>query len=258
MLFDCQVPRQITVCFPDVADKAKKAEEVIQATCNTLISAADAIDAKMVMPFAGQYMLGGRLAGLNSTRATLPLDEAVSLLKGMTHRELISVQPGGSIDLTESWQDDPYREPSEDVRNRYIQQIEKAIFPYERRSLDTWKRAGEQLINAATPVIKRSRLAGIAIENSFVIGDGTDFVTIDLDPRGTNTNVQLGANPTFENVTTITMPTNLLRSLSTRKAGYQGFTPMHWNQADVGSHFTWQRKGLYDLASHSLLNFFGV
>ncbi len=245
-------------CFPDVADKKEKAEEVIQATCNTLISAADAIDAKMVLPFAGQYMLGGRLVGLNSTRATLPLDEAVLLLKGMTHRQVISVQPGGSIDLTESWQDNPYREPSEEVRNRYIEQIEKAIFPYERRSPDRWKEAGEQLINAATPVIKRSRLAGIAIENSFVIGDGTDFVTINLDPHGRNTNAKLGVNPAFKNVTTITMPTNLLRSLSTRKAGYQGFTPMHWNQADVGSHFIWRREGLYDFASHSLLNFFGV
>ena len=114
------------------------------------------------------------------------------------------------------------------------------------------------LISAATPVATRSRLANISIENSFIIGDGENFVTINLDPNDIQTNVMPGVAPIFENVTTITMPTELLKRLTTRVRGYKGFTPMHWNQADVGSHFTWKRHGSYDLASHSLLNFFGI
>lgn len=245
-------------CFPEVTNKEQKAAEVVETTCSTLISAADAINAKMIMPFAGQYILGGRLSSLNALRATLPLDKAVTLLKSMTHREVISLQPGGSIDLNENWKDEDYLEPSEETRNHYIEEIKKAIFPYERSRRLPWSGAAEQLVIAATPVANRSRLARIGIENSFVIGDGTNFVTIDIDPQHTRTKVTPGVNPAFDNVTTITMPTELLQSLSTRRTGYKGFTPMHWNQADVGSHFVWRRKGIYDLASHSLLNFFGV
>lgn len=245
-------------CFPDVEDKALKASEVVQATCDVLVSAADAINAKMIFPFAGQYMLGGRLSHLNESRATLPLDKAVQLLETMTNREVLSVQPGGSIDLTEPWKDEPYSEPSEEVKEQYLERISLAVFPYEKRTLEECALAAETLIAAATPVVQRSRYAKISVENSFVIGDGSNFVTINLDPSHQETSVTAGASPAFENVTTITMPRELLRGLCTRKVGYRGFTPMHWNQADVGSHFTWRRKGEYDLASHSLLNFFGI
>jgi UDP-MurNAc hydroxylase len=245
-------------CFPAVEDKHQKAAEVIHTTCRTLVSAAEAIDAKKIMPFAGQYILGGRLTSLNPSRATLPLDEAVELLKGMTDKEVLSVQPGGSIDLSEEWQDDAYSEPTEEEKNQYLLQIARAMFPYEKRKFEPWTEAAQQLLTAAAPVASRSRLTRIEIENSFVIGDGENFVTINLDPLQLRTSIESGIKPAFENVTTITMPPELLRSLSTRRTGYKGFTPMHWNQADVGSHFTWYRTGLYDLTSHSLLNFFGV
>ncbi len=245
-------------CFPKVSNKIEAGRKVVEATCQMLISAADAVGAKKIMPFAGQYILGGKLAHLNDFRATLPLDAAADFIRQYTKREVVTVTPGGCIDLTGGLQSTSYVEPSKEVKDMYLKQIAKFEFSYEKKRLSVWENIESDLIAAATPVALRSSLSKIQKANSFVIGDGTNFVTINLDPESTRTNVLFGKAPIFESVTTITMPTELLRRLSTRAKGYKGFTPMHWNQADVGSHFTWERSGDYDLASHSLLNFFGI
>ena len=245
-------------CFPQVIDKPSARSRVVEATCKMLISAADAVDAKKIMPFAGQYILGGRLSHLNDSRAVLPLDQAVNFVQTLTDREVVSVRPGGCIDLSEDVQDEPYLEPSIEVKQAYIEKISKNKFPYENINSDKWHHVEQDLLEAAKPVAVRSRIANIQFENSFVVGDGKNYVTINLDPAGSRSGVSSGVTPIFDNVTTITIPTELLRRLSTRKKGYKGFTPMHWNQADVGSHFVWERKGEYDLNSHMLLNFFGI
>lgn len=245
-------------CFPEVLNKSEAAMKVVEATCKNLVLAADSINATKIMPFAGQYILGGKLTHLNSSRATLPLDDAVRYIRSLTNREVVSVIPGGTINLSQSWQSESYLEPEEKIKEQYIEKISKVLFTYEKQDSSTWVNAQNDLMSAAYPVATRSKLAKISLENSFIIGDGENFVTINLDPSNIQTNVMPGLAPLFENVTTITMPTELLKRLSTRVSGYKGFTPMHWNQADVGSHFTWKRHGRYDLASHALLNFFGI
>jgi UDP-MurNAc hydroxylase len=210
------------------------------------------------MPFAGQYVLGGRLADLNSERATIPLDHAVVKLRELTSKEVVSVMPGGEIDLSSGLKSADYCEPPIEISLSYIEKISKTQFTYEKTAAKPWHNISLDLINAAQTVAERSHRARIAFENSFVIGDGTHWVTINLDPNHIETAVEFGPKPKFSNVTTITMPHELLRRLSTRKSDYKGFTPMHWNQADVGSHFIWHRTGEFDLISHGLLNFYGV
>jgi len=245
-------------CFPEVLDKTAASIQIVDTTCKMLVTAADAVGATKIMPFAGQYILGGGLTHLNDSRAILPLDETVTYLRGLTDKEIISVIPGGSIDLLNGWQSENYVEPKEAIKKNYLEKISKAKFSYSTEDSKGWINIQNDLITAATPVATRSMLAKITIRNSFVIGDGENFVTINLDPENKLTNVLLGKSPAFENVTTITMPNKLLKQLSTRARGFKGFTPMHWNQADVGSHFTWNRRGEYDVASHALLNFFGI
>jgi UDP-MurNAc hydroxylase len=245
-------------CFPDVEDKKAAAEKVVDVACKMLISAADSLDVKYVMPFAGQYVLGGRLADLNSDRATIPLDHAVVKLRELTSKEVISVMPAGEFDLSSGLKGPDYRELPIEVSMSYIERISKTSFSYEKAAAKPWHNIPFDLINAAQTVVERSHRARIAFENSFVIGDGTHWVTINLDPNRVGTSVEFGSKPKFMNVTTITMPHELLRRLSTRKSDYKGFTPMHWNQADVGSHFIWHRTGEFDLVSHGLLNFYGV
>lgn len=245
-------------CFPDVNDKKAAAAEVIKTACNMLVTAGNALDVEYLMPFAGQYVLGGRLTGLNTDRATLPLNEAVDLIKSITNREVVSVNPGGFIDLSEKTKSDDYVEPDEITTSKYLGEISKIKFAYETEYQTLWVDFESDLVKSAQPVADRSKHAKISIENSFVIGDGEKWVTINLDPKGVETSVSVGYHPKFGNVTEILMPSELLRRLSTRKSDYKGFTTLHWNQADVGSHFLWKRSGLFDPASHSMLNYYGI
>jgi UDP-MurNAc hydroxylase len=245
-------------CFPEVQDKRSASRKVIETACNMLVQAAEALDVKYVMPFAGQYVLGGKLAHLNADRATLPLDQAVSYIKSITKREVISVNPNGHIDLLGNTKSADYVEPHFKVLAEYISNISKIKFPYEDSVELTWDNYEEDLLDSARPVAERSKFADISFKNSFVIGDGEKWVTINLDPNHLQTSVEIGKKPRFNSVTEIEMPSALLRRLSTRKVNYKGFTTLHWNQADVGSHFVWKRSGEFDLGSHSLLNFYGV
>jgi len=245
-------------CFPGVENKQEAARKVVEATCRMLISAAEAIDVQYVMPFAGQYALGGKLTALNDDRATVPLDEAVKFLRTLSNKEIVSIEPFGEINLTHQTKSSDYCEPSGEIKELYYKKIADFTYPYDGTTRGLWESASEDLIRAAAPVLERSDQANIGFKNSFVIGDGKNFVTINLDPGREHSSIASGSNPAFENVTRITMPENLLRKLSGRTVGYKGFTPMHWNQADVGSHFVWERVGEYDLSSHALLNFFGV
>jgi len=95
-------------------------------------------------------------------------------------------------------------------------------------------------------------------KNSFVIGDGNLWVTINLDPNVSESSIEIGKNPKFDDITEIEMDRELLRRLCIRSFNFKGFTTLHWNQADVGSHFTWRRVGRFDKTSHMLLNFFGT
>lgn len=203
-------------------------------------------------------MLGGKLVKLNDDRATLPLDEAVKYISSLTKREVISMEPGGYIDLSQNTKSSDYIEPNSEVLAKYLSEISRNKFPYEDLSEPTWEGFEKDLIKSASRVTEKSKSAKIAFQNSFVIGDGTRWVTINLDPDQIETSVEIGKLPKFANVTEIKMPSTLLMRLSQRKAGYKGFTTLHWNQADVGSHFVWKRSGNFDLTSHALLNFYGT
>jgi UDP-MurNAc hydroxylase len=245
-------------CFIDVSDKQTAAEAVVDSACKMLISAADAINAKYIMPFAGQYVLGGKLVYLNNDRATIPLDRAVSKLQAMTSRKVLSIMPGGEINLSPFSKSIDYVEPSVSEYSDYLESISKSTFPYEKKSKVVWESPTQDLVKSASKVVEKSNGIKLPFSNSFVIGDGKNAITINLDKFGLESNVCEGEQPAYETVTNILIPSALLRNLSSRRADYKGFTSMHWNQADVGSHFIWRRRGNFEPISHSFLNYFGT
>jgi UDP-MurNAc hydroxylase len=245
-------------CFPEVLDQKLAALKIIERSCDMLIHAAESVGAKYIFPFAGQYVLGGRLNHLNENLAVLPLDETVNLLKRKTNIEILSVQPFGSVDLADLSLHKPYSEPTKSTKNLYFDKISKVDFIYERVKMKVWDDPELDLLQATNTVIEKSRKGIIRFDNSFVIGDGVHQITINFFPDTVKNYAEYGDNPRSETVTRITMPEPLLRMLSTRRKSFGGFTPLHWNQADGGSHFIWHRKGDFELNSHMLLNFFGT
>ncbi len=245
-------------CFSEIEDKASAGEQIIERSCAMLIKAAESIGAKSIFPFAGQYILGGRLHELNKNLAVLPLDQTVNLLKEKTKIAILSVEPFGEINLANLTQHRPYVEPSEETKSNYLAQISQVEFIYEKVRWRDWNNPKLDLTKAANAVVSKSKKSLIKVDNSFVIGDDEHKVTINLFKDSEKNYAVYGESPISDIITKITMPQSLLRMLCQRKTDFTGFTPLHWNQADGGSHFLWTRKGEFDLNSHMLLNFFGT
>jgi UDP-MurNAc hydroxylase len=241
-------------CFPEVIDRHSEGRKVVNQTCETLGVAANALAARFVLPFAGQYVLGGRLVSLNKDRATVPLDQAAAIVDQACRAEVVTLAPGGSIDFDSDTKDPDYVEPPADVLVAYEERLLSRRFPYENVSLARLTEG--ELERCAGLIIQRAAGFGLSRPSSFIIGDESVSVSIEVGPHGGR--VRSGEYPSGDSVTRISMPYQLLSFLGRRRRGYQGFTSAHWNQADVGSHFIWRRSGEFDLRAHMLLNFFGA
>jgi UDP-MurNAc hydroxylase len=247
-------------CFEGIPEEemVASASNMARSFLQRLAQATQSLNAKYVLPYAGQYLLGGNLSKLNKYRSVVSLSEALQYLALKTRARPIAMKPFSYFNLDDGLVGQEWQEPDESDIERYLAEISKTTFPYEK--------ATGEWVNAATdveaalhavgreylrqiPLTSRKSTHRISISSSRVSGsiefnESNYFVTVqesELDPIG-------------DDETRITLHPNLLRGLILRTPGYTGFTPLHFNQAEIGSHLTWYRKGAYDSVV-DLLNF---
>lgn len=243
-------------CFPDIEpdEKLVKARSLADVFLARLAAAASVTKARFLMPYAGQYMLGGRLAELNKFRSVVSLSEAVETLQRKTDASVIAIQPFSEFDLDDGSVPFPWVEPTTSEVDDYIADISSNQYPYEKSS-GAWPEAEDDLQSALENVAAeylRRRRAGrnyephrLSIATSGIQGyahfDG-DEATVVVGPLP----------PMLGHETRISCHHALLKGLIQRSEGYEGFTPMHFNQAEIGSHFSWRRSGEYSDVIHCL------
>ncbi len=234
-------------CFMDLTEeqKLKKAKATGWAFVHRLSQTAEKLSASFTLPYAGQYMLGGSLSGLNPFRSVIPLEEVVRSMEVSGVTTPVSMAPFSTFDLASgqvaggTWQ-----EPSAGTVTSYIKRISSALFPYQREEED-WVE-GQAVLDRA--------LQGIKLEfDAYLVegGSGSES-SITIRTRDVVGSVDFGVDycsvsrePEFENQTEIRVDARLLRRLLVRRPGYRGFTQFHFNQAEIGSHLEWWRRGPY-------------
>lgn len=256
--------------FPDIVDKPAHARRLAHQFLHRLAAAAEMVGARYVMPFAGQYQLGGHLAPLNANRSVVPLGEAVAWLEQHCSATAISMQPFKEVHLRDGELGTEWVEPSEEVLSDYLARIEMSRYPYERED-EVWSDAREDLSEAFQRLAHRygERVrSGLKVDSTSiqivadpelaVVGAGaTDLPghALTLDFGADRLGGGVDREPRSEALTRISVDPRLLRRLLARSPGYRGFTQMHWNQAEIGSHLRWRRQGPYSPTAHSFLNF---
>jgi UDP-MurNAc hydroxylase len=243
-------------CFPDIEpeEKLNKARALADVFLTRLATAASVTKARFLMPYAGQYMLGGRLAELNKFRSVVSLSEAVEILQGKTDASVVAMAPFSEFDLDDGDVPQPWVEPTSSEVDDYIADISSHKYPYEK-SPGTWPEAEQDLHSALENVAAeylRRRAGGreyephrLSIETSDIQGYAhfdEEEATVVIGPLP----------PMVDRETRISCHHALLKGLIQRSEGYEGFTPMHFNQAEIGSHFTWRRSGEYSDVVHCL------
>lgn len=245
-------------CFPDFgeAEKLVKARSLAEVFLARLAHAARVTRAKYVMPFAGQYVLAGRLSKLNEWRSVVSLSEAVDWIGEHSDSKTFAMRPFSSFDVRTGAVESAWVEPTAEETRQYIEEISTLSFPYEKGHA-SWHSASEDLRNALNNVAAECRRrgdAGVQFQ-THRISIETPLVSGFVDVGGAQPEVHVGnLDEMLPQETRISCHSNLLKGLIVRKKGYQGFTPMHFNQAEIGSHLEWRRNGDYSEATQ-LLNF---
>jgi UDP-MurNAc hydroxylase len=245
-------------CFTDLGEveKLKLAETTGMAFVERLANASKSVNARFVMPYAGQYFLGGKLEKLNKFRSVIPISDVMRYLKDSNTAEPVSLSPFSRFDLNSGEISESWIEPSERSKLKYLSEISKIRFPYEldedpileshdlknllRNALDSVRSEFESSLNSGA----------VGSESSISIESGDVRLAVNFRPKSAT----LSEDAEFENHTQIGVDPSLLIRLIKRRKNYKGFTQYHFNQAEIGSHFTWKRKGFYPKETH-LLNF---
>jgi UDP-MurNAc hydroxylase len=237
-------------CFADLSDKDKdaKGRMLAEGFLHRLTAAAKAVTARYVMPFAGQYVLGGRLAQLNRFRSVVPLSEALDWVARNTDATPIAMAPFSSFDVTTGVVEKAWEEPPADGVEAYISRISGHLFPYEKTPVK-WPHADSELRDALEGVAAeyRRRLSVGEPATTHRISVKTSEVSGYVDFLGEDTIVETGTlGEMVDSETRLTCHPNLLKGLIQRAESFSGFTPMHFNQAEIGSHFEWRRTGEFN------------
>jgi UDP-MurNAc hydroxylase len=245
-------------CFPSVQDKDSESEKLAKKFVEVVAKASKLIGAKAVFPFAGQYLLGGSLTPLNATRSVLELGETVKYLNRLGISNVITLAPFATYSVTTGEVSESYEEPSSVIKAEYLERISKDLFPYQKQD-DSWptyeedvKRAFCKLEKRYSEMVSENQTSKYQSGVSFLL-QGSKFK---IELNYSEFEVTINTGKTFNNLTTISADDRLIRNLIRRPKNYAGFTPMHWNQAEIGSHFQWERQGEYFADLHYLFNFF--
>lgn len=234
-------------CFSDLSSEAKHiaAESLALRFVERLADASKLLKARYVFPFAGQYFLSGRLVPLNQYRSVLPLGQVLSLLVEKTTSIPLSLGNFHTFDLSTEEVSGEWREPSAAAVSEYAGRLEPIRFSYEL-AYEEWHHFERDLLTAGDRMqaaFKRHASFGKA-DCSLILCDETDR-SVTFDFVGKDFHSHVGVQALSPNVTTITADQRLWRRLVVRRPGYRGFTPMHFNQAEIGSHLSWKREGQY-------------
>jgi hypothetical protein len=192
---------------------------------------------------------------LNEFRAIVPVSEASIDLRKMTDKEILTLSTNESIIFEKgkvSEMGTEYSEPSNETKLEYLE-AKNLKYPYEMRSLEkvddrdllkNLEYASQKLANVYSSMKKIDYTILIQASNSDLVWNLHFADELRVSQNKT----------TSDEYSKITLDLRLLDGCVRRKSNFQGFTSMHWNQAHIGSHLTFNQTS-YNSTAHYLLNF---
>jgi L-ascorbate metabolism protein UlaG (beta-lactamase superfamily) len=124
----------------DNVTKTIEAKRLAEVFVNRLVDTSIKLSAKYVMPYAGQYILGGSLSRLNEFRSVTKLGEVLNSISTNSQAVPVGLQPFSTFDLTSGESEATWKEPTDQEVCDYIRNIEHELFPYQLKE-ESWVNA---------------------------------------------------------------------------------------------------------------------
>lgn len=232
-------------CFDnyDNNEKLEKANQIKRKCLDRAIGYLKDLSPDFFLPFAGQYVLGGKNSILNSYKATtevedLPFVFGEIVKKHKFESQLVMLNSGGWFDLDTQIADE-FTPPNPTERQRYIEEtLSKIKYPYENvenyqveiddnELLEMLNQAQAKMFNKMDQLY-----GGIRLEWNLYIDVGKESLyCVPFDGKEVSI---VAPEDTKEPYIKITLDLNLFVMILQKKA--------HWNNADIGAHLRYFRK----------------
>ena len=242
-------------CFEmDEKEKTKAAKTKELQFLNFGIKFIEKVKPKYYMPFAGTYLLGGKLSQINKYRGVPTLHEALEFFEKNIKVSSTGflLNPYKYFDLKNGKSSSNYIPDSKKEVEKYLERISKHKFDYENDILPD----DNSIINLISDSFKRFCFK----KNEINFNSNTQLIIQISDSKSVL--IDLTSNPSYKIVSNLNIDTikrfvkiSLDKRLLLRILKGPRFA--HWNNAEIGSHLKFERKpniferGLY----HSLCFF---
>jgi UDP-MurNAc hydroxylase len=217
------------------SEKFKEHQRILERNFDYMVELLDALKPKHILPFAGAYVLGGKLAKKNKFLGTTTWDHCISSilyrLPKKTHA--LALRELGIFDLATGIAVQDYVAIDEAEMEAYTEQISHFKYPYE---LDPKPNGGvllHDIIKAAWNMRSKMAQWKLKSETTVDILFGQRIVRV----------LGNGGTPMLQ----CKVPSRLLRRILDGKA--------HWNNAEIGCHIEFDRLGPYEPDLHTALEF---
>jgi len=232
-------------CFNNFSDDEKILEhhKNLQRNVDYLYENLRILNPKYFLPFAGAYVLGGRLAHKNKYLGTMTWDQCVGMLREkdvIPATEYIVLNEGTSFDLSTGLPNKEYQAINEEDVQRYIElNLSKLKYPYELDEMPDHCKLMRDIDDARVAMMARLEKIGLQPNMTVSLLIGNDEVNILTPPSATESKGNLSCR----------MDLRLLRRILDRSS--------HWNNAEIGCHIEFNRNpNYYSPDIHTALQFF--
>ena len=231
--------------FGNLSDAEKRTEHdrLLDRNISYMHNLVEMLAPRMVLPFAGAYILGGHLSRLNDFLGTTTWDVCADKLNeiGLSTTEVVRLREHDVLNI-ETGESNPEYEPLDPEHlKRYIQQVSGDKYPYESDSTPNSAQIIADLETASNRMRERMARAGISSDRTVTID--VDGMPIQIHPRF-STQTDLDSTPRLD----CTLDLRLLRRILDRTS--------HWNNAEIGCHVQFNRTpNEYQPDLHTALQF---
>ena len=231
-------------CFNNLNDEEKVAEHSnnLQRNADYLHENLKILNSKYFLPFAGAYVLGGKLAYKNKYLGTMSWDTCIEMLNNKENiqgTEYIALNEGTTFDLDSGEPDCQYQLIDENEIEAYIEStLSKLKYPYELDEMPDKLKLEEDINKAALAMNERlDRINLIPDMRVFLEVGEKEIPIIKVSDSLSKGSLKC------------TIDLRLLRRILDRSS--------HWNNAEIGCHIEFIREPNYFSPDmHTALQFF--
>jgi UDP-MurNAc hydroxylase len=231
-------------CFNNLNEEEKAAEHSnnLHRNVDYLYENLEILNSKYFLPFAGAYVLGGKLAYKNKYLGTMTWDKCIEMLNNRENiqgTEYIALNEGTTFDLDSGEPDCQYQLIDENEIEAYIEStLSKLKYPYELDEMPDKLKLEEDINKAVSAMNERlDRINLIPDMRVFLEVGEKEIPIIKVSDSLSKGSLKC------------TIDLRLLRRILDRSS--------HWNNAEIGCHIEFIREPNYFSPDmHTALQFF--